>query len=205
MGLGLGRIKKLLCSEIYMPKELLCSAQFKVLHLSDTPSPIYPALVKMLAEIKPDVIVHTGDIADDIKLGDNPGCRDRYIQAAGPFIRQLAQSTPRLYIVPGNHDSIQFIRSAVPPGEILQPGSVINIEGRSFGAAHYVSDLPEEAKYKLYGHNDAIPENSGSAMYLNGVTGISVILLPSGEVFNLKYPCGTNRYRKYRENPPTLI
>lgn len=202
---GLGRVLKLFNSGINIPQPVLCSDQFKILHISDTPSPIYQTIINMLEKLKPNMIVHTGDIADDIKLGDNPGYIRKYQQAAGPFIQRLVQNTSRLGIVPGNHDNIPFIEGIITPARLMPPGSVITVKGHTLGAAHYMSDLPSGTEYMLYGHNDDMPTEQQNAVFLNGITSINIILLPSGEVFSLNYPDGTNRYRKYRENPPTLI
>jgi len=205
MKYGLESIIRFFENGISLPQQLLSSGEFKVLHISDTPSPIYHAINSMLVQLKPDMIVHTGDIADEIKLGDNPGFLEQYGRTAGPFIKNLSQSTAKLYIIPGNHDSIPLIESNAPPGSLISPGSVIDVRGHAFGMAHYLTDLPEGAEYNLYGHNLDTPEMQGDACLLNGVTSINVILLPSGKTFRLRYPYGTNRYRKYKENPPTLI
>ncbi|MGI6703706.1 MAG: metallophosphoesterase [Clostridia bacterium] len=196
---------KFLQNGINVPGELESSGEFKVLHLSDTPSTIYPAITDMLAALRPDAIIHTGDIADDIKLGDSRRYLRQYRRTVEPFLKSLALSTAQFYIVPGNHDSEPFIESNVPPGSVVNPGFVINIGGTSFGVAHYLSDLPDGARYNLYGHNLDMPDGPGDAVFLNGVRTINVILLPSGKVISLRYPNGTNHYRKYRNNPPKLF
>ncbi len=198
-------INHFLQNKIYLPKGLADSGEFKVLHLSDTPSLIYPAIEDMLNRLKPDLIVHTGDIADDIKLEDNPGCLGLYQRTVEPFLQNLIQNTPRFYIVPGNHDSVPFIEAKVPASSIVNPGLKVDIEGYSFGMAHYLSDLPRGAQYNLFGHNFEMPEVTAGDIFLNGAKSINIILLPSGEVYGIRYPGRTNHGRRYRNNPPNLI
>ncbi len=202
---NLKRINNLLQNKIYLPKELENAGEFKVLHLSDTPSLIYTAIKDMLEELKPDLIVHTGDIADDIKLENNPGCLELYKQTAGPFLKSLIHSASRFYIVAGNHDYIPFIEARVPRDSVANPGLKVDIEGYSFGMAHYLSDLPYGAQYNLFGHNFDMPGNVTDAVFLNGVKNINIILLPSGKVYGIDYPRRTNRCRRYKGNPPNLI
>ena len=205
MGYGINGIIRFLGNGIHLPPRLLASEEFKVLHISDTPSAIYRAVIDMMERLRPDLIIHTGDLADDIKLGENPGCFDQYQCTAGPFLESLALGAPRLVVVPGNHDSVPFVESIVPTGSVVSPGSVIKAGEQAIGVAHCLADLPDGAGYNMYGHNFDVPVQAREAVFLNGVASINVILLPSGEVFRLPYPHGTNRYRKYKENPPTLI
>lgn len=205
MGHGIKGIIKLLENGIHLPQRLLASEEFKVLHISDTPSAIYSAVTGMMEQLRPDLIVHTGDLADDIKLGENPGYLGQYQRTAGPFLENLALGAPRFVVVPGNHDSVPFVESTVPTDSVVSPGSVIEAGEQAIGVAHCLADLPDGARYNLYGHNFDVPGRELGTVFLNGVASINIILLPSGEVFRLPYPRGTNRYRKYKENPPTLI
>ena len=42
-----------------------------LLHISDTPSEIYPYIFKIIDILKPQYIFHTGDLADNVKLEIN--------------------------------------------------------------------------------------------------------------------------------------
>ena len=55
--------------------------------------------------------------------------------------------------------------------------------------AHSREELPQPpAAFNLFGHNaDVMPDSEG-VRYLNGVLGINVILVESGEVSVLPYP-----------------
>ena len=39
-----------------------------LLHVSDTPSVFYPDLARLLAAVRPRFVVHTGDLADEVKI-----------------------------------------------------------------------------------------------------------------------------------------
>ena len=39
-----------------------------LLHVSDTPSVFYPDLARLLVAVRPRFVVHTGDLADEIKI-----------------------------------------------------------------------------------------------------------------------------------------
>ena len=59
----------------------MMDGSYKILHLSDTPVTIYGYLARLLRRVSPSVLVHTGDLADDIKIGLYPGERERYRSA----------------------------------------------------------------------------------------------------------------------------
>ena len=53
----------------YIPKELLENLKGPILlHISDTPVDIYKYIFRIVEKLKPQIIVHTGDLVDNIKL-----------------------------------------------------------------------------------------------------------------------------------------
>ena len=42
-----------------------------LLHISDTPDDIYNYIFRLINILKPQFVIHTGDLADNIKLGNN--------------------------------------------------------------------------------------------------------------------------------------
>ncbi|HHI00115.1 MAG TPA: metallophosphoesterase, partial [Thermococcus litoralis] len=50
-----------------LPKELLESGEAKIMHISDTPDNIYPFILNLIEKSRPDYIIHTGDLVDNIK------------------------------------------------------------------------------------------------------------------------------------------
>ena len=72
-----------------------------LLHVSDTPSVFYPDLARLLAAVRPRFVVHTGDLADEVKI--RSGVLDRARLALEVIVRVptvdqrgvLAQIRPR--------------------------------------------------------------------------------------------------------------
>lgn len=82
----------------------------KLLHISDTPSSFYGELARIIDILKPDYIVHTGDLVDDIKLELFPGSLPRYEREVNRLIKLLEQSSAeRLYLALGNHDDASTV------------------------------------------------------------------------------------------------
>lgn len=192
------RMIKFLKNEIHIPPELKESREFKILHLSDTPSQIFGSLISLVKELNPDIIIHTGDLADDIKLEIHPGLGRLYARTIGPFLTALIQNIPDTIVIPGNHDDVSILKRIVPRVKILSPGT-IEIQNHIFGVAHNIEELPNKGQFMLYGHNFELPENPGNSIYLNGVISINIILFPSEKIFRINYPGGTDYLRKYRK------
>jgi len=172
-----------------------------ILHLSDTPSFAYPSLINLIETLKPEVVVHTGDLADDIKLELDPELIEDYRKKVVPFLRALENSSAKnIYIVPGNHDLESLLREEVNRIHIVPDGHIISIKGNKLGLAHCLEDLPPLTDYGLYGHNLECPrEGQEGLCVLNGLRTINIICYPSWCVYHLPYPMGTNLERKYEK------
>ncbi len=182
-----------------LPEEIKDTSEKKLLHISDTPSCFYPCLQRFLDSLKPDIIVHTGDLADDIKLEDCLGRLSHYNKVVGHFL-DILENTPaeEIYIVPGNHDAVTVISHHSKRSVLKSNGSTLDIAGQKVGVSHEIEGLPEETKYNLFGHNfsSAHPGERMGRIFLNGLKNVNVVLLPSWKIFNLSYPMGTNDARQ---------
>lgn len=185
----------------YLPKDLkeaLEADEDVILHLSDTPSSAYRAMLHLVEILKPRVIIHTGDLADDIKLEIYPDLSFLYSKKAVPFLLELEKSAAEeIYIVPGNHDLAGLLEEAAGRSRIVPDGTVIEIRGLKVGLAHCQEDLPPAVDYNLYGHNLDCPAD-GNPCTLNGCSRINIILSPSKRVYRIPYPVGTNQERQYK-------
>lgn len=183
---------------LYVPRKLQNSTNQKILHLSDTPTSLYTAIGDLVVALKPDVIIHTGDLADDIKLEHNAHNIKTYQRVIGPFIKMMEEcSVKQVYIIPGNHDDVHVISQHINKSQLLKEGEIIEINNCKLGLAHKIRRLPKGTEFNLYGHNFKKPlNNNDNEVYLNGLQNINVILLPSNEVVKIPYPWGTNRDRK---------
>ncbi|WP_297478704.1 metallophosphoesterase [Thermococcus sp.] len=164
-----------------------------IMHISDTPEKVYTFIAELIDEYKPDVIIHTGDLADNIKLERKPELRPLYIGAVRKLARILKSSGAELYIVPGNEDDVELVKKFFGKS-VVEPGSVIEINGKTLALGHTWEDVADKnTDFKLYGHNfRVIPKG------LNAVLGVNFVFLPSGMVVRMDYPVGTDTARGYK-------
>ncbi|EEB73072.2 metallophosphoesterase [Thermococcus sp. AM4] len=169
------------------------SKETLVMHIGDTPERVYPFLESLIEEFRPDVVIHTGDLVDNVKLERRPDLKPTYEAGLRKLARILKGSGARLYIVPGNEDDPELLRRFF--GEnLIEPGSVVEIGGKTFALGHCWRDVAgKAADFKLYGHNfKVIPKG------LNAILGVNFIFLPSGRVVKVDYPVGTDTARGYK-------
>ncbi|WP_042679326.1 metallophosphoesterase family protein [Thermococcus paralvinellae] len=178
-----------------LPEVLLENKEHKIMHISDTPDNIYPFILNLIKRVKPDYIIHTGDLVDNIKLERKPELRNKYENSLKELLLILENSGARVYIVPGNEDDIEILRQNVRISKIVPPGSVVEIEGVKLALGHDYKDVVKinGVDFKLYGHNFRLIPGG-----INGVLGVNFILLPSKKIVSVKYPEGTNFERGYR-------
>jgi len=182
-----------------LPEEYHNSNELKIMHISDTPESIYSHIYKMLSYSRPDVIIHTGDLVDNLKL-ENAGeeLLPLYQKKSAEFISNLEKLTnSRIIYVPGNHDDLKIIKKNKERSEILAEGSIIDLDGVKIGLAHYPKNLPLNADIKLFGHNQRQNfDNQGR--YFNGILNINYLLLPSKKDYKIKYPWTVDQGRQYK-------
>ncbi|MFP4020484.1 MAG: metallophosphoesterase [Halanaerobium sp.] len=182
-----------------LPEEYHNSSELKIMHISDTPETIYSHIYKMLSYSRPDVIIHTGDLVDNLKL-ENAGeeLLPLYQKKSAEFISNLEKLTnARIIYIPGNHDDIKIIKGNKERSEILAEGSIIELGGVKIGLAHYPENLPLNADINLFGHNQKQNFDS-QGKYFNGILNINYLLLPSKEDYKIKYPWTVDQGRQYK-------
>ncbi len=182
---------------LHLPQKLQTTEEKIVLHISDTPDSIYPFLLELIDELKPDVIIHTGDVADNIKLGLGLS-EELYAAKVTDFLSELeARDWATTYIVPGNHDSVPILKEKTDNIILQEEETIIEVEGVNIGVAHYIENLPPRAAINLYGHNKKTFQ-ARDKLFLNGILSINIILLPSGQHFQIPYPWKTKTGRQYK-------
>ena len=164
-----------------------------LMHIGDTPESVYGFLEGLIEENRPNFIVHTGDLVDNVKLERRPDLRPLYLSGLRRLAKILKNSGARLYIVPGNEDDPELLREFFGDS-VVEPGTVIEIGGKKFALGHTWKDVADrEADFRLYGHNfRVIPKG------LNAILGVNFIFLPSGRVVRVDYPVGTDTMRGYK-------
>jgi hypothetical protein len=174
-----------------------------ILHLSDTPSCLYGFLRRTIRVIRPTWIVHTGDLADEIKLERYPHCRGDYLRRVALLFRLLGESSAECFLFLGNHDSAECLRELEGGKVRVCPGRAETFElgGLRLRAGHDARDvLTEPAPVNLFGHDlhRRSGEDGEGRLYLNGLEGVHLISAASGTVTRLPYPWGTDDARLLR-------
>lgn len=173
-----------------------------LLHLSDTPSQIYPELRRVIAAVRPTYIVHTGDLVDNLKLERRPSLARRYDHELKQ-LRAIADGSGagRVIFVLGNHDSPESPKLMPGSVELRPEGGHETLEGREIYFSHYppeagrLAEMPSGG-YWLYGHDASEPSRRESGRTaLNGLEAMHVINLSSGRYITVAYPSGTERAR----------
>ncbi len=177
---------------IYVPEEVRAMQGEVVLHLADTPSTVYGAIGRLVREISPRWIVHTGDLADDVKLELFPGELPRY-RAKLEYLRRVLQSgefRPGLVFVAGNHDHEPTVREIFPESVVFRERGRIELCGEEFNLSHDRSGLDEPPlKYNLFGHEPSRGDIfEPGRFFLNGLLGVHVISPSQEKVVCLPYP-----------------
>jgi predicted MPP superfamily phosphohydrolase len=170
----------------------------KLLHISDTPASFFSELARIISILKPDYIVHTGDLVDNIKLELFPGSLWRYEREVKKLIHILEQSSAdKIYISIGNHDDLQVVRSACQRSHIIEASEIVEIESSKFAISHYPEEIiKNHADYNLFGHSLLLKSGfSEGRLYLNGIMDIHLIELDSMKYYSYPYPAGTDDNR----------
>lgn len=183
-----------------LPAEFHDSNELKIMHISDTPESIYSHIYKMLSYSQPDIIIHTGDLVDNLKLENQPEeLIPVYKQKSADFINNLEKLTAaRIIYVPGNHDNLEVLEENTSRSEIFAEGSVLELDGIKIGLAHYPEKLPDNVDINLFGHNK-IENESKNTKFLNGILNINYLLLPSKTDYKINYPWIVDQGRQYKK------
>jgi len=169
-----------------------------LLHISDTPNMLFSEISRIIKRVKPEIIVHTGDLVDNIKLQLQPGSIRYYEREVLSILKILENSSAKkIYITLGNHDSPSYIHQK--SGRITVHDSYFKITpyDKQIVFSHYLKKIELcDANYFLYGHDLSIPiDQKNDKYYLNGIIAIHLIDLISGAVVKLDYPWGVDDAR----------
>jgi len=175
----------------------------KVLHISDTPTTIYRYLARALRRIAPAVVVHTGDLADDIKLGMYPAEASHYASEAKRLINILLAPHRTVVFALGNHDRADLLPALSSQCIVCDNDNAINMTffGARFRISHHaerVTDKPE--RYNLFGHDPGRESfvDDRDRYFFNGMEFIRIIDPVTGDIMTLAYPGETKRARAMR-------
>lgn len=195
----LNKILDALRGRIEIDDSLIINKSPLLLHISDTPSQFYPELKRIIKVLDPLYIIHTGDLADNLKCEFKPSLLIKYRHEVKKLLKILNESNAeKVYLALGNHDDYDFIYDNKGRLEICNDACELkfdNIDKLVF--SHYPDSIKKpHADIYLFGH-DIKPESVFSDLYisLNGINSINIINLETLEITCLKYPLGTDDAR----------
>ncbi len=159
-----------------------------LLHIGDTHSGNYPLYLELIDRIRPDILVHTGDVADERKAGRIPEDCAAWCALAHPFLEALAARVPRFILVGGNNDPEEEIAALSRIAEIYPRGTVLTVAGERIYLGHEVLRIEADADADifLYGHGLTGDPRTREAntvcgrRYFNDTWGPSLHLLGTG-------------------------
>jgi predicted phosphodiesterase len=195
-------IKKIFGSIIY--DNMIIHEGVKILHITDTPTTGYGAITSLINKVAPDYIIHTGDLADNIKLEIYPEKIDLYKKKVKKFLETLESIDCKSYIVIGNHDDSRFINELLDSVQIVEPFKQIKICNKNFLITHKLEDIMDEnlliesSDYILHGHSFYDEKFNDHTKVLNGLEGIYLIYPELEKIYHIDYPVGTNDSRMQR-------
>jgi predicted phosphodiesterase len=180
----------------YIPETLRSVNSPLILHISDTPVEIYRFLYRVIEQLRPAVILHTGDVADNFKIEFQKNHLVHYQRSVLPFLKRLHTiNGAKVYVVQGNHDETDILLKAMP-GSRFDDRTVM-LFGRKFHLMHIMDQAPVDPGFYCFGHRfEPHSQDIGDHVLLNGLNNINVIDTESWQIYHLGYPVGTNGYRK---------
>ena len=146
------RMNRDFAEEIKLPEWLGKTEGKTILHIGDTESYRYPFYKKLFSLVKPDVIIHTGDMSDEVKAGRMSEVGEEYIYKIKNMCRLLSESGAEIYIVPGNNDIKEEIEKLIPKAKILKNNDIVTIDGVECRVGHEVDSITYNKKWAFYGH-----------------------------------------------------
>lgn len=190
------RVRDFMEHGVEVPCEITHTKSLKLLHIGDTHSEAYPYYADLINKVKPDVIIHTGDFVDEVKVGRMINTEEEYEAGLMNLADILKNSgAKKIYVTSGNNDVPAMIRKHLPFAQYIEPNSVIEIAGISCAIGHECYNTTAEAQWSFYGHGLTgetwSREKNGdlnSICRFNVTWGPKVFLLPDMKMFGFKEP-----------------
>lgn len=168
-----------------------------VIHLADTPSSSYRYVGRLIRRFRPDWIIHTGDLVDDVKLEICPQLKKLYAERLPRLLKILEESSAQVVLVMGNHDSADVVRAQAGSCRVLTEPTNLQIDQLSLRVAHDSKGIMADPQpINLFGHSLAVRSGlKEERLYLNGIEGIHLLCPKTGLFRRLRYPIGTDDSR----------
>ena len=187
--------------KIYIDKTNFNTEDMTLLHVSDTPSQFYYELSKLIKILKPNYIIHTGDVVDNIKLQIYPNSHARFKNESLKILKILNESSAeRVIVTKGNHDDFDYLRENGGRIDFVDFADKLTLLDTKYAFGHYSEDIKDmDADIFLYGHDLSIPSQVYQGkVFLNGISNMHLIDLKTKEIINFDYPFGIDNARLNR-------
>jgi len=180
--------------EIELPDWLPNIKGKKILHIGDTESWRYRFYRKLVSMIKPDIIIHTGDMADEVKAGRMTETAEEYKFKISEMCKILRDSGAEIIIVPGNNDIRDTITELLPEATVVCNDTALCLDGVECKVGHEVFKITFDKQWNFYGHGftgdlwNPSMNIEGGQLRFNACIGPVVCSLSDGEFhqFSLK-------------------
>lgn len=107
---------------LQIPEEFVASSKGKLLCIGNTRSCHYPYLEAILRDVKPDIIIHTGNFVGEVKAGTIPGVQEEYAQGAAQIGEILKNAgAEQVYVLSGKEDISEVLAEVLPFAEFTLP------------------------------------------------------------------------------------
>ncbi len=181
---------------IEIPAEFLTAKGKKLLHIGDTHSATYPFYKQLIRIVKPDIIIHTGDTADELKVGWDVSARGLYLERVTELFDFLKNTGSTVYWVPGNNDLPEEVAKIAPFAHIKEPDSVLDIEGTRICVTHSREQITQKADIYLYGHGrrtgesfeEELEASGKECWHLNTMWNVFGVELPQRKMYRIERP-----------------
>lgn len=180
-----------LSGRILIPDEAIHRDEPVLVHISDTPRMTFRAIEEMVQVIRPEYIVHTGDLVDNLKLELFPGQARQYGIQVQVMLRIINMAEKLGVIALGNHD-LPTLKNQETDRLWIREGVIRETIGGGRFIISHVYPGGEAGAFSLFGHDGTVGQGPRE---LNGIFNIHVILLRSGRVLKLDYPWDTDEQR----------
>lgn len=187
--------------KVYIPSSLLNREEEIIMHISDTPITFFSPLETLIKNLKPEYIIHTGDLVDNLKLEHSKNLVTRYENSVKILLNILDNSNSKKnYITLGNHDNINIVKKYSSNSIISENTQTIKINNYYVKANHFCNELVKSpAKYNFYGHDLTLKTcKKDKICFFNGIMTINIITVNTGKIYTLPYPFGTDDMRLRR-------
>lgn len=137
---------------VEIPEHILKYTGKKLLSFGDIPLNGYPYIKKLIKKLAADIIVHTGDMCDNLKVGRKEEDIPPYKEYIPSLVECMEKNADEVYIVHGNNDLPEYLKEIAGKSKVVDSNEIVNIFGKRFLMCHRVLDLEGEADVYLYGH-----------------------------------------------------